>query len=181
MTYEQLLQKAPPTTAAGNKRAAKEYVTMIQAYLNAESASLSHSQKNYLYRLRGRWELRAQGRGSPVIVPARNPYLQHQHVSEPVALDIAPEVAELHELHEIPPIVAQGQQKASVFQGNHNAGYRTQREHGSTLSLWKSTLSKGESSTHVTANRHVRLAGGGGIRPPRRLSVPSGHSTHQEV
>jgi hypothetical protein len=60
MTYEGLLQQQPPSTAAGNKAAARVFVTQINTFLSS-GFTFSDSQRNYLYKLRARWEQRAAG------------------------------------------------------------------------------------------------------------------------
>lgn len=62
MTYEQLLGRQPLSTQAGDRNAAREFVAAISAFIEgSDAALLDVSQKNYLYKLRQKWNLRAKG------------------------------------------------------------------------------------------------------------------------
>lgn len=65
MTYEQILQRAPLSTAAGNKGAAAEFVVFLTSLIEGDRETvraLSPSQQRYLYTLREKWRLRAAGK-----------------------------------------------------------------------------------------------------------------------
>lgn len=63
MTYEQLLQLQPVSTASGDCVLAGRFVDQLSAYIKGHGLStLSDAQKNYLYKLRAKWSLRAQGK-----------------------------------------------------------------------------------------------------------------------
>jgi hypothetical protein len=60
--YESLLEQQPASTVAGNVQAAARFVQAITTALHGDNLrGLSESQKNYLYKLRGKWEKRAAG------------------------------------------------------------------------------------------------------------------------
>ena len=62
MTYEALLQQQPPSTAAGDRALAREFVSAISAFMAGVAwSSLDASQRNYLYKLRQKWNTRADG------------------------------------------------------------------------------------------------------------------------
>lgn len=60
MNYEQLLQRQPPSTAGGDRSAARVFASAISAYLES-ATDLCVSQRNYLYKLRQKWNTRADG------------------------------------------------------------------------------------------------------------------------
>ncbi len=63
MTYEQLLQQQPPSTAAGDLSAAKAFVDAISQALSRNLIpDLTVANQNYLYRLRAKWQQRAHGK-----------------------------------------------------------------------------------------------------------------------
>lgn len=59
--YEEILQQQPASRDAGNTTEAIRFVAVLTHVLAHETATLNDSQKNYLYRLRQRWETRANG------------------------------------------------------------------------------------------------------------------------
>lgn len=63
MTYEDILARTPPSTAAGNQAVAGEFVVFLTSVIEAREtfAQFTTSQQRYLYRLRGRWHTRAAG------------------------------------------------------------------------------------------------------------------------
>jgi hypothetical protein len=63
VTYEQLLQQQPLSTSAGDCVLAGRFVDQLTAYIKGHGVgTLSEAQKNYLYKLRAKWQLRAQGK-----------------------------------------------------------------------------------------------------------------------
>lgn len=63
MTYQRLLALQPLTLSQGDTGAALTFVSALETYILDASAmaELTESQQNYLYRLRGRWQARANG------------------------------------------------------------------------------------------------------------------------
>lgn len=62
VTYEQVLDRQPPTSAAGNKAAAAQFVVLLTSVIEGTgTAGFDEGQKNYLYRLRDKWRRRANG------------------------------------------------------------------------------------------------------------------------
>lgn len=59
MTYQQLLAKQP---TGGTSEIASRYVVTLTAFLQTDAATaLSDANRNYLYRLRRKWQRRADG------------------------------------------------------------------------------------------------------------------------
>ncbi len=63
MTYEDILNHTPLSTTAGNLTAAKAFADFLHTQIEGEGVSqLNDAQRNYLYKLRVRWRLRAAGK-----------------------------------------------------------------------------------------------------------------------
>lgn len=62
--YESILQRQPLSTAAGDRALAAQFVAVLSAAIEAKTADLSDSQRNYLYKLRTKWDQRAKGEDS---------------------------------------------------------------------------------------------------------------------
>lgn len=64
MTYEGILDRRPHTTSAGDKHAAAAFVAFLTTVFADEAllATLTTSNRNYLYKLRQTWTLRAEGK-----------------------------------------------------------------------------------------------------------------------
>lgn len=62
MTYEQLLALAPTTSMAGDRKAAQRFVDVLTSALQTQTDAFTDSQKRYIYRLRLRWQTRADGK-----------------------------------------------------------------------------------------------------------------------
>lgn len=63
MTYEEILQRAPLSTASGKLDEAAAFVVFLTNTINSRETfgQLSASQQRYLYRLRDKWKVRAAG------------------------------------------------------------------------------------------------------------------------
>lgn len=62
MRYEEILAQQPPSTSAGDRLAARTFVGVIASAISDKESPLTPSQRNYLYKLRGKWEVRAAGK-----------------------------------------------------------------------------------------------------------------------
>jgi hypothetical protein len=61
VTYEQILARQPASHVIGDRIAATEFVDFLGAEILAGISALTDSQRAYLYRLRAKWQLRADG------------------------------------------------------------------------------------------------------------------------
>lgn len=62
MTYEQLLERTPKSTSAGDRRDAEAFVTVISNFKSSKDyESLTDAQRRYLFRLSATWTKRAEG------------------------------------------------------------------------------------------------------------------------
>lgn len=64
MTYEQILQRAPLSTEAGDTDAAERFVAFLSSIIEGDRQTftqLEDSQQRYLYKLRSKWQERAKG------------------------------------------------------------------------------------------------------------------------
>lgn len=64
-TYEQILQRTPQSSEAGNTAAAAGFVVFLSSIVEGDRetfAQLSVSQQRYVYRLREKWQRRAAGK-----------------------------------------------------------------------------------------------------------------------
>ena len=61
--YERLLAKQPLTTQIGSTHAAAAFVQAIELFIADTSVmgALTDAQRKYVYKLRGRWAIRANG------------------------------------------------------------------------------------------------------------------------
>lgn len=63
LSYEQILERSPKSTDAGDKLAALEFVSLLTQVLTGQGTEqLSNAQKNYLYKMRVKWQQRGEGR-----------------------------------------------------------------------------------------------------------------------
>lgn len=62
-SYEGVLARQPLSTQAGDKIAAAEFCSLLTLVLQGQGVdTLVDAQKNYLYKLRAKWQLRADGK-----------------------------------------------------------------------------------------------------------------------
>lgn len=62
LTYEQILSRQPLSTTAGNRAVAAEFVVFLTTQIEGAGLDgLTTAQKNYLYKLRAKWQQRAAG------------------------------------------------------------------------------------------------------------------------
>ena len=62
LSYEQILSRQPLSTTAGNRAAAAEFVVFLTTHIDGGMLDqLNVAQKNYLYKLRTKWQARAAG------------------------------------------------------------------------------------------------------------------------
>ena len=94
MTYEQILARQPLSTEGGNLDAARDFVAFLTSIIQSgDIRALNDSQQRYLYKLRGKWQERAEGRdvrwnatGTRPGRPARPLHLgprKHRRTSKP--------------------------------------------------------------------------------------------------
>lgn len=82
MTYEQLLTRMPASALAGDRGAAQHFVDEINSALSGGVSTLTISNKNYLYKLRTKWELRARGKDANWSAHGSKPGRKKKIVSE---------------------------------------------------------------------------------------------------
>lgn len=85
--YEDLLARSPKSTQAGDTKAAAAFVSAISQALQTDAASFNEAQRTYLYRLRSKWQSRAEGRDARWNVmgsrPGRPPVDESKKTSAP--------------------------------------------------------------------------------------------------
>jgi hypothetical protein len=62
-TYQEILARAPKSFQAGDTQAADAFVQYLTLVMHSgEGTTLTESQSTYLYRLRDKWQSRAEGK-----------------------------------------------------------------------------------------------------------------------